>query len=41
MVACDTAVPCVTGTCVEGFCRKGAFNFWTVHARGASDIAVQ
>jgi hypothetical protein len=41
MVACDAATPCVTGTCVEAFCRRGAFNFWTVNVRGSSDIAVQ
>jgi hypothetical protein len=41
MVACSTASPCVTGTCVENFCRKGAFNFWTVNVRGSSDIVVQ
>ena len=25
-------------TCVEGTCRRGAFNFWTVVPRNAADI---
>lgn len=31
----------VNANCVEGSCRKGAFNFWTVQPRLPSDISLQ
>ena len=37
----DTTLICDQGTCVDGVCKKGAFNFWTVNPRDASDVTVQ
>jgi hypothetical protein len=37
-ITCSDTTPCATGTCVEGECRKGAFNFWTIQARSTADV---
>ena len=29
---------CITGSCVDGICKKGAFNFWTIQPRTQADI---
>jgi hypothetical protein len=37
----DTDCMNVGGTCVEGSCKKGVYNFWNVIPRDQSDITVQ
>jgi hypothetical protein len=39
-ISCDAATPCASGTCVDGQCKKGAYNFWTIVVRDSSDISV-
>ncbi len=41
-IDCDPVnTPCVTGTCIEAQCKKGAFNFWTINPRTPTDVSVQ
>jgi hypothetical protein len=37
----DTTLICDQGTCTDGICKKGVFNFWTVNPRDGSDVTVQ
>jgi hypothetical protein len=41
-IACDpTENPCALGSCINGICMKGAFNFWTIQPRTPADVTVQ
>lgn len=40
MIACSDSNPCVSGSCVNGFCYKGAYNFWTLLPRRPEDVTV-
>lgn len=37
-ISCSNTVPCAKGTCIQGTCYKGAYNFWTILPRTAADI---
>jgi hypothetical protein len=37
-VACSDANPCTKGTCQQGICYKGAYNFWTLMPRKPEDV---
>jgi hypothetical protein len=40
-VSCDPVnLPCQKGSCVQGMCLKGAFNFWTINPRTPTDVIV-
>jgi hypothetical protein len=39
-ITCSTQSPCAMGTCISNLCKKGSFNFWTVHPRTPADITV-
>jgi len=39
-ISCDANNPCSKGSCVEGQCMKGAFNFWTIDPRTPDDVVV-
>jgi hypothetical protein len=38
-LTCDAQTACLTGTCVEGECRKNPYNFWTIVVRDQNDIS--
>lgn len=40
-IACSASAPCAKGTCMGGYCYKGAFNFWTISPRSPADVTVQ
>jgi hypothetical protein len=41
-ISCDPNTnPCAKGSCVEGQCLKGAFNFWTIDPRTPDDVVIQ
>jgi hypothetical protein len=40
-IACSATAPCSKGTCMAGYCYKGAFNFWTLNPRSPADVTVQ
>ena len=40
MIACSDSNPCASGSCVNGFCYKGAYNFWTLLPRRPEDVTV-
>jgi hypothetical protein len=40
-IPCTDSGQCITGTCVDSICKKGAFNFWTIQPRTQADIVVQ
>ena len=40
MIACSATVSCAAGTCTNGFCYKGAYNFWTLLPRRQEDVTV-
>jgi hypothetical protein len=40
-ISCDAANPCNKGSCVDGKCMKGAFNFWVIDPRTPADVVVQ
>jgi hypothetical protein len=37
-VACSDDNPCTKGSCQQGICYKGAYNFWTLMPRKAEDV---
>ncbi len=38
MVSCSSTQPCATGSCIQNYCYKGVYNFWTILPRDTSDI---
>jgi hypothetical protein len=40
-ISCDDHTQCLTGTCVQGQCKKGVFNFWTIDPRTPADVVIQ
>jgi len=41
-IPCDDVTNiCQMGACVDGICKKGAFNFWTIAPRTPADVTVQ
>ncbi len=37
-VTCSATVPCASGTCTDGICKKKPYNFWTVVVRDSADV---
>jgi hypothetical protein len=40
-ISCSAQVVCATGSCIDGVCKKGVYNFWTIYPRSQADITVQ